>query len=393
MSGPDHSKKAKNVTIDLNKDDVRVVAPAPEEPVIIGETNADASAAPDDAVVHTKAAAPETKPAVKPGVAQVSAAVPPSGNGVAGKLGAGFLGGLIALAGAAGLQYSGQLPNFGNGAELAALQMKIDELSVKPAFDPSALQAALDATNGEVLGLKDQIAKMPAGNTDSIEGLQPLVDRLTALETAIAGMQAGSGSDPATSSTLKTLTDRLAALEVAQPNASDASAVALAIAASGLKAAIDRGGPFPAELETYASVAPDSPDIGALRLLAGSGVPSQSDLIAGFNTAANAMIAAGTVTDPEASLLQRLTDSASNLVKARRVGDIAGDEPDALIARMEVALNRGDLDSVLAEATKLPEASKAAGKAWLDLVTARRDAASLVTRALGQALTAAGGKS
>ena len=66
---------------------------------------------------------------------------------------------------------------------------------------------------------------------------------------------------------MQVLAAKVAALESAQAPTSEASAVALAIAASGLKAAIDRGGPFPAELDTYASVAPASADVEALRTL------------------------------------------------------------------------------------------------------------------------------
>ncbi len=147
------------------------------------------------------------------------------------------------------------------------------------------------------------------------------------------------------------------------------------------------------ELETYATVAPASPDVEALRTLAASGVPSRQDLINGFSDAANAMIAASRVPDPNASIWSRLGDSAKNLVKARPVGDIPGDSPEALVARMEVALGRGELDAVLAEAAKLPDAAKTAGAAFLDQVKARRDTDSLVTKALSLALTAAGGKS
>ena len=148
-----------------------------------------------------------------------------------------------------------------------------------------------------------------------------------------------------------------------------------------------------AELETYATVAPSSPDVEALRTLAASGVPSRQDLINGFSDAANAMLAATRVPDPDAGILDRLADSAKNLVKARPVGDIPGDSPEALVARMEVALGRGDLDAVLGEAAKLPDAAKTAGAAYLDQIKARRDTDGLVTKALSLALTAAGGKS
>ena len=395
MTGPDHSKKPKNVTIDLSKDEVRVIdgsATTGDKPVALDvkAATAEAKTTTPNPSFSTSAAKP-AEPQKAPG-ATTAPVAPKTGGGFFGKVGAGLVGGIVALAGAAGLQYAGQLPSFGNNLDVAVLQKQVSELAAKPAFDPAPLQAALDDANAEIAALKDQIGRLPAGSGDGA-ALSALNDKIAALETAFAALPAGTTGDPAAAVALKALSEKVAALETGQPAGKDASAVALAIAASGLKAAIDRGGPFPAELETYASVAAASADVDALRALAGAGVPSQSDLIGGFNDAANAMIAAATVPDPNASILQRLTDSATNLVKTRRVGAIEGDEPDAVVARMEVSLNRGDLDAVIAESAKLPDASKAAAKEWLDQVTARRDANSLVTRALGQALTAAGGKS
>ena len=100
------------------------------------------------------------------------------------------------------------------------------------------------------------------------------------------------GADPAAAGAFKALSDKVAMLESAQPGAGGASAVAMAIAASGLKAAIDRGGSFMAELETYATIAPASPDIEDLRALAAKGVPSRQDLVNGFDAAATSILTA-----------------------------------------------------------------------------------------------------
>lgn len=390
MTGPEHSKKAKAVTIDLSKEDVRDSDKAQVPPQGSGESAVGLDAAlPETSALGSEQTVPGRASATKG---------PQSGRGnggrrFLGKAGAGLLGGLVALGGAAILQHFGKLPVPGANSDVAVIKQQVAELSAKPVFDPSALQLALDGLKADVSTLKDQVAQLSTSGGSAELG--SLNEKIAALDTAVAAISAAGGgtADPQAASAFKALSDKVTALESAQPTTNDASAVALAIAASGLKAAIDRGGPFPAELETYAAVAQASPDVEALRALAGSGVPSQMDLVAGFDNAATDMIAAATVPDPDASLLQRLTDSAASLVKARRVGEIQGDEPDAVVARMEVALNRGDLETVLNESGKLPEVSRSAGKDWLGKVTARRDANTLVTRALGQALAAAGGKS
>ena len=120
-------------------------------------------------------------------------------------------GGVIALTGAAGLQYAGQLPTFGANADVAALQAQVNELAAKPVFDPAPLQTALDAANGEIAALKDNVANLPAGSVD-VSALQPLTDKVAALETALATLPAGTGVD---TGALQALAAKVAALESA----------------------------------------------------------------------------------------------------------------------------------------------------------------------------------
>ncbi|TIT01934.1 MAG: phage tail protein, partial [Mesorhizobium sp.] len=66
--------------------------------------------------------------------------------------------------------------------------------------------------------------------------------------------------------------------------------IALAIAASALKAALDRGAPFAAELETFAAISPDAPELATLRSYAEKGVPTRAEIAAEMPAAANAMV-------------------------------------------------------------------------------------------------------
>ncbi|TGT04925.1 phage tail protein, partial [Mesorhizobium sp. M8A.F.Ca.ET.213.01.1.1] len=68
--------------------------------------------------------------------------------------------------------------------------------------------------------------------------------------------------------------------------------IAMAIAASALKSALDRGAPFAAELETFAAISPDAPEIATLRAYAEKGVSTRTDIAAEVDAAANAMVAA-----------------------------------------------------------------------------------------------------
>ena len=391
MAGPEnHSKKQKPVTIDLSANPGIVKA---EDDAVLRESVVDASTeqVADSVASDEPVADPVTGSSSSAAVSSsASMGGANSSGGFFGKVGAGLLGGVIALAGAAGLQATGFLPSLGGSADISAIKAQVEKLTAASAMDPAAL-SALGAAQTELAQKVDALA-VSGSQTVNPTAFAALQEKMGAIEAALSNGASGTVADPAQSQAFRDLAAKVAALE-ATPAANGSGAVALAIAASGLKAAIDRGGPFMAELETYATVAPSSPDVEALRTLAASGVPSRQDLINGFSDAANAMLAATRVPDPDAGILDRLADSAKNLVKARPVGDIPGDSPEALVARMEVALGRGDLDAVLGEAAKLPDAAKTAGAAYLDQIKARRDTDGLVTKALSLALTAAGGKS
>ncbi len=395
---PRHSKKsAPGVTIELDPNGLPVASEpgAPTEPF-------ETASEPLEAKENDGAAA-EANPQPAP----LSMAATPKPSRASGLFG-GLIGGLVVLAGGAGLQWAGVLPSFQNNGELAALKQQISSLSETNAtqeIDPAIIEGLTTAQAGlqknaeamavslstveesqraivrEIASLKSA-ANVSSGDPAAVTAL---IDRIAALESGVGALKSTDAS-----AAVAELGARLAALEQNAGNSSGAGAVAKAIAAAGLKAAIDRGGSFASELETYAVVAPASPELEQLKNLAASGVPSKAELTAQFAAAANAMLAASQASDPNAGLLQRLADSARNLVRSRPVGDVKGDTPAAVIARVEIAINRGDLDAALAEAARLPEPAQTAGADYLGKLTARRDADALVTKALTSALSAAG---
>ncbi|TIP32493.1 MAG: phage tail protein, partial [Mesorhizobium sp.] len=105
------------------------------------------------------------------------------------------------------------------------------------------------------------------GNAAPVD-LAPLNEKIAGLDA-----QVKSAGDAA-----KAEDGRLAALEQSVSQLSgkvDAQAsqpkIALAIAASALKSALDRGAPFATELDTFAAIAPDAPELAALRSYAEKG--------------------------------------------------------------------------------------------------------------------------
>jgi hypothetical protein len=71
------------------------------------------------------------------------------------------------------------------------------------------------------------------------------------------------------------------------------------------------------------------------------------------------------------SLWQRFYSNARKLVTVRRTGEVAGEDTDAVLARMEERVKRGDLAAALVQAKELKGAAAEAAKPWIDDAQAR----------------------
>lgn len=438
-----HSKPRRDpVTIDLDAEPVKPETSAPAASAKSSEPTSEAKS-PEKPLLDETASKPTAESGAKPpfgreqpsaspqptaGADQSSPKTPPPSppraeprRGGVSAIAAGLLGGVVALAGAGALQYGGVLPSLsGNStatAEIEALRGEIGALKNQIAAVPASenLAPRLDELAAALNETRTQLQSLQAGGGASAEASAALEERFKALETALASVQQGGASVD-----LTPVTQRLDALEAAVAEAKQAAAgaaapleqrlaaleaqvgelggkvaeqaeqpsAALAIAASALKAAIDRGDPFMTELETYASIAPQSSEIEALRGMAATGVPSRTAIDDAFPAVANAMIAAAKVQDPNAGFLDRLVSSAQSLVQVRPVGTVEGEDAPAIVARMEVALKKGDYAGAVAEYDKLPEPAKAAGAEFIARVKARQAADGLIGTILSAALKA-----
>jgi hypothetical protein len=115
----------------------------------------------------------------------------------------------------------------------------------------------------------------------------------------------------------------------------------------------------------------DEKDIAALRPLAEKGAPPKSQLAGSFPETADRILAASAAADPNAGFFDRLAGAARGLVTVRPTKPIAGDSPDAIVSRMQGAIDRGDLAKALAERNALPNDAKAVSAAWAQGATDR----------------------
>ena len=367
-------------------------SPAP----ILEEEKADELASAE--VMAEEKPAEEEAPAVAPAPAPAAATPQKSGTSLSGALAAGILGGLVSLAGAGAMQYAGYLPSVGatstslsgssdsageTQAEIAALKAKIETLAITPpAIDIKAFEKRLAA-------LEAAPAPSSGGNAADVA---PIAEKLAAVEAELTRIQGiFANSDEKQQSMQTSLLDRLQSVEAEVKDPKQKNAVARAIAASGLKAAIDRGGSFVTELETYAGVAGDDPGVASLKTYAEKGVPTRAELVADFPASADAVLSALNKPDPNQGIGERLWSSALSLVKVRPVGPVEGETPAAFIARSEQALKSGDFETALAEWNKLPEEGRAAAPAYGAALTARIEIDKLVGATLKDAVIGAAG--
>lgn len=380
---------------------------------------------------------------------------PGGGRVWAGAIGGGVIGAVLAVGGAAALQWYGYLPV--PQGDVAALRQEVEALRSNPPQIGDQSRAAIDnarqtaasaqneaqAAQKSVAQLKDQLASLDksvgairqSANPASAGDVQSLQNRLSQLEQKVSALAQNPAPAPAMQQSVQQLSNELQALsgkvsnlaESVQQTASAASRdsnalsgnsaeiaslksavgtlqqkvaqsasqprIARAIAASALKAAVDRGGTFATELRTYAAVAPNSPELAQLKPLAEKGVPTLGELQARFNAVADQIIAATRPADRNAGFFDQIVDSARSLVSVRPVGMVAGTTPSAIVARMEAALNAGDLGRALSEWNSLPAEAKSVSKDFADSLRARQEADRLVAQALADALEPGSGSS
>jgi len=355
-----------------------------------------------------------------------------SGSGLK-SFGIAVLAAIVAVAVVVGLQWGGVLPAPGAGSggsdvlseDVNALKQSVAALETDVAAAGNdvgqALESRIDALEsaaGSAVGsadvesrfeaLESKITDLTSRTGDAASGsseqaLAGLTDKITAVETAQTAQQTAlqdidskisdlgskiTADEASQDQAIKSIEDRLSAIEKTLDAPRQDVQVARALAAASLKAAIDRGGSFMAELEAFASVDGNSETLDQLRTLAASGVPSRATLLTRFPAVANAMIDAGSGSDESGGVIDRLLSSATSLVKVRPVGEVTGDSVEAIVARMETRLKNGDLQGAVDEWNTLPEAAKTASQAYVKDLQARIEAEKLVSGALTSALPA-----
>ncbi len=102
------------------------------------------------------------------------------------------------------------------------------------------------------------------------------------------------------------------------------------------------------------------------------------------------MLALASPAPRDGGMLHRLQAGAERLVRIRRINETPGDDPSAVIGRIEVKAARGDIDGALADCLKVPAAVRAPADAWIKKAETRRSALDITGRLAREAFAALG---
>ncbi len=263
---------------------------------------------------------------------------------------------------------------------VAKLETAIANLPSSPP-DP-AFANRVSALEGQLKALSETIGILGRRNDEASAAARDAKQRADAAAAALAELTQKLNR-PIERGEFDTLTNRLTAVErtvrtleaeIAKRPLSNDQHGRLAIAATALKAAVERGDPFAAELAAVKSLGGDPKLTGDLDAFAGSGVPSTATLARELMRLMPALRESAGATDHGASFLEKLQANAEKLVRIRPLEETAGTDAAAILGRIEFRASQGDIAGALAELLNLPAAGRAPAEAWVKRAQARTNA-------------------
>jgi hypothetical protein len=261
---------------------------------------------------------------------------------------------------------------------LKTLGERLDRISQR---DDSAAATSTAALNE----LAQKLARADASGAQSNEAAAAAVDAATAtiadLTARIDALEAGAKA--------------LAAEGQRATDSPDDRALRAAIIASSLLSLVERGRPFAAELKAAQAQAADASALAPLEGFAATGVPLPGILTRELTELLPTLQRAAGHPD---GFLDKLEANAERLVRIRPIEQAEGNDPAAIISRVEFkALHGGlrgalELRDALNELGTLPANVRAPAQAWIDKAQAAT-AALVAGRAFAADSLAALGKS
>jgi hypothetical protein len=272
---------------------------------------------------------------------------------------------------------------------LQKLEAQQAQLAAAPVADP-ALANRIAVAETQLKSLDQTVAALRQGSESAAAAnaaaLNELAQKLARVDAPTAQPTEALSEDiGANAAAIAALTQRLDALEGSakttesklaaaaadrDAQTADDHAVRIAVIAAALSAAVERGHPFAAELKAAQAQATDAQALAPLEGFAATGVPNLNVLVRELTSLEPALLQAARV-PVEGGFLEKLQANAERLVRIRPIEEIPGDDPAAVIARVEIKAMRGDVPGALTELVNLPAPVRAPAQAWVAKAQAR----------------------
>lgn len=293
-----------------------------------------------------------------------------------------------------------------DGKTLEDLRARVGKIEEDIAKLPSADKAVaerLSAADNAMKSLGVALTALNRRSDDATATVKQALERAEAAEKAVKELQASVqnvGKVAAVApAALDAMQQRLAALEQSAQaahaeiarTASIDTAARLALSAAALRAAVESGAPYADALAQTKLLGADAAALAPLQAFAASGLPGDRALARELSGLMPALVKAAGAGAAPAGFLERLQANAGQLVRVRPLDAPAGDDPGAVLARLEVEAANADIDGALADLGKLPEPARKPAQAWIAKAKSRqaalaaaRDFAAAAARALGK---------
>ena len=253
-------------------------------------------------------------------------------------------------------------------AETVALGDRLTVLEDRPQVTVALSEQAQAAVEAQIAALRQEAADGIARVEEDRAALALQADeRFAALEAELRA-------------TLAAIEAERAALEAARTAAAaEVRASRLSAAVADLRAALDAGAPYSAQLAALSDLEGAAPP-DALAAHAENGIPSLASLREAFPEAARLALEQTLRSQVEAGEIGRVEGFMRIQSGVRSLTPQDGDDADAVLSRAEAALAAGDLAQAADLIAALPEPGRAAMQDWVDLAETRRAAlAALAT--------------
>ena len=160
---------------------------------------------------------------------------------------------------------------------------------------------------------------------------------------------------------------------------------AIAVVATSLQQKLQRGEAFAREIAALEKLGVESKTLDALKTLA-QGAPNAQKLAQDFSSLTSAMLRVAQPVQEGEDLMDRLSRSAASLVRIRPAGDNTQDHAPALISRIDMHLQRQEIESAMVLFEKLPAPVQEPARAWSLNAKARAQADVAARNLIAQAI-------